>query len=474
MHRRARMIVIAGLALLMVVACSDPPPTDPATSAPAADPPAHHLLSPDAPGTERTVLDRLAPDPGRLHALSSRGDREELGHGLAHYTFDLPVGPNPHDVVRLHRIVRERRPYRPVRTQGAVFMVGGSSQGFEDIFFHAGTASPGPSTSVALHLARERIDVWGVDLAWTQVPEDASDLSFMSDWGLDRDVEHTLAAMSVARFLRVLTRQGPERLNLLGFSYGGVIAYVAAARETQQHPRLRDVAGIIPVDMALKLTDEAERSAACARNVQLQEEVAAGDYVVSTAGQRTIGRLAATAPDEPSPLPPFAGLTNLQAALFVATAPPRPGWHFLAVAFEEGFPSGLRYTDAERWPGLLASLPPYMPKPLNVDVTAIRCDDGRTRIDRHLQDIEVPILYLGAGGAEGETGAHTTALTSSDDVTTHIVSVTSDPAADFGHADLFMARNAPELAWDPLADWILERFGKAPQRPPSQGTRSGA
>ena len=449
LHRPSRPLALILLALTAGVSSCEEPATAPHSASDA-------LLSADAPGEVEVTLDRLAPPPSRLRAISASADREELGDGLAHYSFDVPLGPEAHDVVRLHRVVRERRPYRPVRTQGAVFMVGGSSQGFEEIFYHAGVPSPDPATSAPLYLATEDIDVWGIDLAWTQVPEDASDLSFMEDWGLERDVRHTLAAMSVARFIRVLTAQGHDRLNLLGFSYGGVIAYVAAAMETQELPAGRDVAGIIPVDMAVKPLDEAERNSACIRNLQLQEQVAAGNFVLSTAGQRTIGQLALDAPDEPSPLPPFAGLTNRQAALFVATAPPRPDWHFLAVEFQDGLPVGLLHTEEERWPRLLASLPPYMPRPVNVDVSAIRCDDGRTDIDRHLADIQVPILYLGAAGAEGEDGYHTTTLTSSDDITTHTVSIASDPAADFGHADLFMADDAPELAWDVLAEWIVD------------------
>lgn len=101
-----------------------------------------------------------------------------------------------------------------------------------------------------------------------------------------------------------------------------------------------------------------------------------------------------------------------------------------------------------------------------MDVTALLCDDGRTAIDRHLEDIEVPIFYLGAGGGDGEAGYHTTTRTSSDDVTTHTVSVTGDPGADFGHADLFMARQAPELAWEPLADWILDQDRDPRRRTP--------
>ena len=47
-------------------------------------------------------------------------NRELIGNGIAHYEFDLRLGPNQFDVVRVHRVVRERRPYHPIRTKGDV------------------------------------------------------------------------------------------------------------------------------------------------------------------------------------------------------------------------------------------------------------------------------------------------------------------------------------------------------------------
>ena len=40
--------------------------------------------------------------------------RTFLQDGIVHYTFDVDLGPDDFDTVRLHRIVKERRPHRPV------------------------------------------------------------------------------------------------------------------------------------------------------------------------------------------------------------------------------------------------------------------------------------------------------------------------------------------------------------------------
>lgn len=43
-------------------------------------------------------------------------------------------------------------------------------------------------------------------------------------------MDHTLAAMSIARLIRGLTGQGFGRLHLLGFSYGGSVGYAPMPR----------------------------------------------------------------------------------------------------------------------------------------------------------------------------------------------------------------------------------------------------
>ena len=58
--------------------------------------------------------------------------------------------------------------------------------------------------------------------------------------------------MSVARLIRGLTGQGFGRMNLFGYSYGVGVAYAAAGRETQQHPILQDVKGLVAVDQVMK------------------------------------------------------------------------------------------------------------------------------------------------------------------------------------------------------------------------------
>lgn len=446
-HTRPRLLSLL-LALLLLTGCDETP-----TGLGSASEDALELQ----PAPSEFTLDSRAPAEADTRNLyfTDTPKRRQMGD-IAHRQFEVRVGPGPFDIVRIHRVVRERRPYRPVRTRGSVFMVHGSSQNFDDIFFTAGAVEPTPQTSIPLYLAANAIDVWGIDLGWTMVPEAATDFSFMEDWGIERDVDHTLTAMSIARFLRGLTGQGFGRINLLGFSYGAAVAYAAAGQETQQPWFHRDIHGLIPVDFGLKVDDESRRQAAC--------ELAAADRERFNAGQvinnngivlNTFSNLATSAPDDPSPL--ISGFTNYQAALFLGVNP-AAFWQFVGVDFDSnGFPVDLLYSDPDRWIRLLGSLPPYMPLLSGIEIGEARCDEADVRIDDHLAEIAVPILYLGAGGGFGaEEGESTTRRTASEDVTIFEVSLQPEElrAIDFGHADLFLGENASALAWEMLRGWL--------------------
>jgi len=65
-----------------------------------------------------------------------------------------------------------------------------------------------------------------------------------------------------------------------------------------------------------------------------------------------------------------------------------------------------------------------------------------------------PGVGAGAGGGFGPYGLYTLSLLGSTDVTTHITSLNPVRLADFGHADLFQARDAHTLVWQAILDWV--------------------
>ena len=412
-----------------------------------------------------TTLRDLRSSTLRRSKKSCKVNRRKVSSSIAHYEFEVPVGDGPYGTVRLHRVVRETKPYHPVHTRGAVFMLHGASLKFESVFLNAGMETPDPETSISYYLASKDIDVWGMDFAWTLVPAETTDFSFMKDWGVERDIDHTRAAMSVARLIRGLTGQGLRRMNLLGYSYGVGVAYGAAGCETQEHPILRDINGIIAVDQVMKYpgTSEGEalRETICQTAEALKVAMENGAFH-ATQGQTLslVGGLALNDPEGMSPLPPFSGLTNSQAALAIITSPianpPAPGWHFASGKFDGPgpLPTGLEDSDAIRWYRMMSTLPPYQPQKTTYDMRACACDEEDVPFDDYLCQISVPILYIGAGGAFGEFGYHTSSLTASQDVTHHNVTLRTPRTLDFGHGDLILGNDAPSLVWEPLRQWL--------------------
>lgn len=455
MREMHRYLAAPLLALLLLLAACDRKPTAPALSSEAALPDA---LS------EGIALDRSAPSAERLGRIFSSASREALGNGIAHYSFDVPLGSGQFDVVRIHRVVREQGGRRAAGN-GAVFMTTGSALTFEVIYLRPGTTEANRETSVAVYLATNGVDVWGMDFAWTRIPEATSDFTFLRDWGIERDARHTLAAMSIARLLRARGGDGGGPIDLLGYSYGGGVAYAAAGRETREPRRTRNIAGLVIVDMLSKFApaDDASRVNACGDEASFQAMIDAGQYQdPSGATFSAIGALANAAPDETTPIPPFQPLTNRQVALFAGAntfllAPqPSPFWHFVGASSTDVPPSGLAYTRPARWFTLLAALPPYQPVRTQLDMVRGLCNERDVGFDDNLRRIVVPILYLGAGGGLGTMGEHTITLTGSRDVTRHTVSLqpATLAAIDFGHGDLFLGDDAARLAWAPLKRWL--------------------
>jgi hypothetical protein len=77
--------------------------------------------------------------------------------------------------------------------------------------------------------------------------------------------------------------------------------------------------------------------------------------------------------------------------------------------------------------------------------------------NQHWNQIRVPVFYIGAGGGHGDLGTYQLGFLGSGDISSLIVSTDpSAPLLDFGHIDLFIASNAPELVWAPICAWILD------------------
>lgn len=395
--------------------------------------------------------------------------RRQLDGDVYEYNLVLQVGPGQYDKIGVHRIIKESAPWIPIQAERAVMMIHGDSSNFASAF----ATSPGQpvSGSLGAYLAQKGIDVWGIDLRWTFVPDTATDFSYMKNWDTALHIKDIKSAVKLARTIRELTGSGHGKIFMLGHSRGAQFLYAYANREAKLPEPARDLKGIIPMDMVYKFSPEDNllAQAALERYQAYKFLYDSGTYV-NNDGQNLKGLawLAATAPDGLSPAIP--GFTNKQAALFALTAtyatyqplqPITPYYHYLAGTFDEnGLPDGLQFVaQLDKIIGIAFASPNFQSLGEIIDGEAINSGVIETPYDDYLADITLPVLYVGAAGGMGEHGAYTTTLLGSSDVTIQVVTLAPAGAValDFGHADLIWADNAETLVWEPIYNWLQQR-----------------
>jgi pimeloyl-ACP methyl ester carboxylesterase len=339
-----------------------------------------------------------------------------------------------------------------------VFLAHGDVADFEQNFL----ALPGTPIDRAMSvlLARADIDCWGLDFGWSRVPEGTTDFSFMNGWGIGKDVHHVGIAIAVARTVRTLTGSGRQKMHIFGYSGGGQTAFAYLCEETRLPRGRRHVKGFISFDSDPLLSNSPEHQArTCVLAADYQALLDAGMYqdefglIFSSAGV-----LARTAPADPSEI--IEGLTNLQAALVLGAATWNlldytPYFHFAGGEFEGDLPIDLRYSPLETYLEFTINLNPYFPTEVFRDRYALQCGVPDLPWNDRIGDVDVPILFIGAGGGTGEWGLDAVNATSSSEITELIIDLDPDRSLDFGHIDLMTATAAPDIVWAPMRDWIL-------------------
>lgn len=384
--------------------------------------------------------------------------REVVQGDIVRYSATLRVGPGEHDIVGIHRVVREVSTWRPRSTPRNIFLVHGDSLNFDAAYF-VGTDGGSAASSFSVYLASQNIDVWGIDLRWAKVPEGTASFEFMANWNLETDARDARIAMLVARAVRAVTGSGFGKLTYLGWSRGGQIGYVLAQQESQLPAALRSVSALVPVDTLLKTDNEALRQQACSIGAQIANDIASGIYHDDGGVLiRAAGSLALIDPDGASPI--FPGLTNRQVVLLFGGAtflfnPYIPTYHLVAASFDATgqVPTGLLYTDPQAFIVTTTQVSPYESKGTMYQGDAVVCGD--TPLDDHLADVTVPVLYIGAQGGFGDLGVYTTTLLGSE-VEILNIQLRSDAERlfDFGHDDVIRSPLAKDLVWNPLLEWM--------------------
>jgi hypothetical protein len=121
-------VVLAGV--LLVVGCSkdntlapEEDPLDVTDPSVQAEMVAQNVLSKSTWPVDQTAVmpsgRQHAEAP--LHGRIRNFQRQVISGDIVHYSFRVPVGPGQHDVIGIHRVVKETRPFRPIKTDKAVF-----------------------------------------------------------------------------------------------------------------------------------------------------------------------------------------------------------------------------------------------------------------------------------------------------------------------------------------------------------------
>lgn len=459
MYRRLAPLLCA--TALVLSGCSRHLPTGPS----AADPTGFGSIAETA---ARDLVDRAdwpeSPDPSLAQPGATapvgpcvvRFDRQQIAAGIAHYSARVRVGPGTYDLIGIHRVVRERAPRCPIITDKSLFLVHGDYKDFVGVFL-PGLYSPNlaPDFGAAVYLARNDVDVWGIDLGWTLVPRNTTEFGFMKTWNMQRQVDDLRVALGVARLVRGLTGSGLGKLDLLGYSMGATLGYAYLNDEACRPALLRHVKGYIPADFGIRTADPAFRDFICAYAQFDQERMDGGTYAYSS-GFHEIAQYARTAPADDSPFAP--GLTNLQFALMIGAGPgfgpPFTGHYLAGVLDADQMPTGFQFVTVDQWLDFLDSGVPFGSVAFELDQTNSIGDCKALPYDDHLSQVRVPVLNIDAGGGFGSLTDHSLDLLGSTDITRLNVSTNGDPALDFGHIDLWIGRNAEGLVWSPILAWI--------------------
>jgi hypothetical protein len=453
------------LVLLFFGGCTQDPPTvpDPAQQSIGATDGLVDIVASEALAlAEWECEEMITIDPAFLAktGCSSRivdFERVPLGGGIVHYRFRVRVGAGAHDLIGLHRVVKESGHCRPVKVKDAIFLLHGDAKDFEGMFLPYTRSTNLPDRfGLAVYLAERDVDVWGIDQAWTLVPSGTSNFTFMKDWGLQRNIDDLRTGIAIARSLRFATGFGADKMILLGYSSGGATGYATLNHETQVPMNARQVRGFVSADLLFKSDDPAIHRAFTNDLALYEPNYNNGIYQAEIPFQ-PMGMLARTNPGGDSPIIP--GLTNLQTALYFGCGPIFAldvSIHYLSGYMDAtGFPAALRLVTLPQWYDFLEAGVPYESNKFIMDYDKVLGNVFDSPFDDHLAEIRVPILNLGAKGGLGPYTVYGTTLLGSTDITHKIVEVgTGNVLTEFGHIDLFLAPQAPALAWQPMVNWL--------------------
>ena len=350
----------------------------------------------------------------------------------------VQVGNHPLDRFLITRVVKSGPPQA---RKGTLLLLPPLGSGFQN--YEVGDGGD-YNKSFAGFFARRGFDVWGYSqrvqgLTSGTCESGAADCSAMAGWGLQTildDVAFIRAQIELAH---------PGEKPVVGGLSLGSIASVAVINQRPQ-----DYAGAILIEGTLYDADPTVRGINAGFCSFFDAQLAGGVYYdgQNTPGFKLINHLAEVAPNDPSPIPDFAGLTNHRAWVAAMSAPPvgpvtpRPGYYFLAGSIAE---DRFFYADEALVHANINTFVDYVATRTIRDVSCSLA--GERTFSNNLQSFAGPVIMFVGGHGFGSGMTDTAALLSNAEVTTNYVE-------DYGHVDhVFSKRHLHEVE-HPVLAWL--------------------
>jgi hypothetical protein len=375
---------------------------------------------------------------------------------IVHYSFEVQIGANEYDKIGIHRVVKESAAGQPLKTEKALFYLHGDLKNFAGMMLPSVfSPSMGADYGLGIYLAKNGIDVWGVDMAWCFVPAAGTDFGWFKDYGIEKAARDTRTGMAIARIARYLSGNELTKMNLAGYSSGVATSVGALNLETQLDADERHIKGFVSIDLAFKTNSDSILLSLTEQWDVYNTPYEAGTYQ-SFLGFTFVGGQAKENPGGESVVIP--GLTNEQVALLFGCG---KGWvhipfHFWAADWDNGLPIATKYTTKEQIYDFMISAIEYQPYRFFLDYIILMTNIQDSPFDNHLNQIKIPVLNVSPGGGFGEDSKYSIARLGSTDVT-HLIPSLEPPGnelIDFGHVDLFTGYNAQTMWWGDLLGWL--------------------
>jgi hypothetical protein len=384
-------------------------------------------------------------DPGDGYRLVAAQTTQVAPH-LRRTATTVQVGQDPINRFSMYHVEGDHSSCGGNR--GTLFLLPPISLGFQNYEI---TADGDYTKSFVAYFASRGYDVWGMGLRTEGLvagscESGAVDCSAMADWGIQSLIDD-------ATFVREQIEDShPGRKPAVG---GVSLGSILAVALINAYPH--DYAGALLQEGTVYNADPSERAIAQSFCSLFEGEIAGGIYYdgQQLGGLKAIAGLATAAPQAPSPIPSFAGLTNHQA--FVAAMstpgigpiPPRPNYYFL-----EGDATQDRFFNADDALAR-ANIAGFVDYLALRTVRDLDCGmAGESTFWSNLGKYHGAVFVNAGGHGFGRTMLDTVSLMPKAHATVNFV-------ADFGHMDHFFATDHVALTEEPILEWLeTDVFGR--------------